>query len=70
MQIKTGVPLPPASTGITPVYKQLWDRMPVGSMVELPKRQAPGLAAHCKKAGAKYAIRTLADDLKGVWRLA
>ena len=68
VEIKLGVPLP-AVNNVTAIYPGLWDRMPVGSMVELPNRQAHGLYSHTKKIGAKCAIRTLTATTKGLWRL-
>lgn len=68
--VRTDVPLPAIRPGVTAVYPQLWERMPVGGMVELPDRQAHGLMAYVKKSGAKAAVRKLREGVKGVWRLA
>jgi hypothetical protein len=69
VEIKLGVPLPAVHSVRTAIYPGLWQRIPVGGMVELPNRQAHGLYQHCNKIGAKSAIRTLSPTTKGLWRL-
>jgi hypothetical protein len=67
--IRTDVSIPAARTGIAGgVYSIILDRMSPGSMVELPDRQAHGLAACFKKRGVPYTVRRLGPGVKGVWR--
>lgn len=69
--IRTGVPLPPPSTGSQAggAYKALLDKMKPGSMVELEKDTAKGLHSYAKKHGIKTATRALDGGRFGVWRL-
>lgn len=70
IKIKKDVPLPETDRGAAGFYAQLWARIPVGGMVELPRRQAAGLHSYAKKLGTgRVAIRTLDTGVKGVWRL-
>jgi hypothetical protein len=66
--VKTDVPIPDARNGAAGAYNSILDRMPPGSMVELPDRQAHGLASCFKKRGVPYTVRRLGPGLKGVWR--
>lgn len=49
--------------------KQLLDRMAPGDSVDLIKRHAMTVAACAKRHKIRVAVRKLADDLYGVWRL-
>ena len=73
VEIQRGVPLPPRSTvpGGMSTHATLWERMQPGDMVELSKTHASGLAKHALKASGpgSYALRRMAEDRQGVWRL-
>jgi hypothetical protein len=68
IQVRTGVPIPEARTGTNGAYNSILERMTPGSMVELPDRQAHGLAACFKKRGVPYTVRRLGPGIKGIWR--
>lgn len=71
--IRTDVPLPPplrSERGVNR-YEQLFQRMPVGSMVELPERNASAFMAWAKNTERQghLARRKLRDGFAGVWRV-
>lgn len=71
--IRRGVPLPLARPVNGSRYAELWARMQVGDMVELPAQSAKALVSFAKKQpGAKAALRRTGEgaDVYGVWRLA
>jgi hypothetical protein len=70
IEVNTGVPLPPNTRSGPSKYAALLQRMPPGSMVELPDKQAGSLASQAKKAGVRCAVRKLSPTTRGVWRLA
>jgi hypothetical protein len=69
VEIKTSVPLPPNSRSGPSKYAALLQRMPPGSMVELPDKQAGSLVSQAKKSGVRCAMRKLSPTTRGVWRL-
>jgi hypothetical protein len=69
VEIKTNVPLPPNSRSGPSKYAELLARMPKGSMVELPDKQAGSLLSQAKKSGVRCAMRKLSPTTRGVWRL-
>ena len=70
VEIRLGVPIPERRTQ-SDTYARLWQRLPVGGMVELPERNANALVAYAKKEpGAKVSKRNLGGGTFGVWRLA
>lgn len=69
VEIKADVPLPPNSRSGPSKYQALLERMPKGSMVELPDKQAGSLVSQAKKAGVRCAVRKLSPTTRGVWRL-
>jgi hypothetical protein len=69
IEIKADVPLPPNSRSGPSKYQALLARMPKGSMVELPDKQAGSLVSQAKKAGVRCAVRKLSPTTRGVWRL-
>jgi hypothetical protein len=69
LEIKTNVPLPPNSRSGPSKYAALLARMPKGSMVELPDKQAGSLLSQAKKSGVRCAMRKLSPTTRGVWRL-
>ena len=69
VEIKAGVPLPPNTRSGPSKYHALLQRMPKGSMVELPDKQAGSLVSQAKKAGVRCAVRKLSPTTRGVWRL-
>ena len=70
--IKHGVPVPPSAigTGRASRYAELWARMGKGDCVELPERQAHGLAAYAKKNKHSFASRRIGVGVKAVWRMS
>lgn len=69
VEIRLGVPIPERNRADS--YARLWQRLPVGGMVELPERNANALVAYAKKQpGAKVSKRNLGGGTFGVWRLA
>lgn len=69
VEIKTSVPLPLNSRSGPSKYQALLQRMPPGSMVELPDKQAGSLVSQAKKSGIRCAMRKLSQTTRGVWRL-
>lgn len=72
IEVKTGVPIPPRrkEAGPSP-YAKLFERMPVGSMVELPRVRANGFMGWAKKhADGQLVRRVLRPDVAGVWKVA
>lgn len=74
LAIRTGVPIPAPLRSKPGVhrYQRLFDRMPVGAMVELPERNATAFMAWAKATShhGQLARRKLRDGIAGVWRLA
>lgn len=69
IEVKADVPLPTNSRSGPSKYAALLARMPKGSMVELPDKQAGSLVSQAKKAGVRCAVRKLSPTTRGVWRL-
>lgn len=71
--VRMDVPIPPALRSKPGVhrYQQLFDRMPAGSMVELPERNATAFMSWAKSTNrqGQLARRKLSDGLAGVWRV-
>lgn len=69
--IKSGVPVPSKrAPGVKSAYAVLWQRMQTGDSVELPDRQAHGLASYVKGIKGIAVVRRVSEGVKGVWRTA
>lgn len=72
VEVKLGVPIPPPRTkiGESP-YAQLFERMPVGGMVELEEVRSNGFMAWGNKRAPGHLVRRiLRPGVAGVWRVA
>lgn len=71
LTIRKDVPLPPRVTGVRgSPYAALLAQMKAGDSVEMPDRQAHGMATAAKKLKIPHAVRRLGPGLKGFWRTA
>lgn len=72
IQIISGTPLPPKSTGVGAVsaYDVLLEKMKVGDHVQLPEVQARSMSSRAHRRDIPVALRVVRPGIFGVWRLA
>ena len=70
--IRHDVPMPSKHQGHYVNWKSLFERMPVGSSVELPLKVSSSASKmvhdYSKKTGARFSVRKLNDETIGLWR--
>jgi hypothetical protein len=72
IEVRVGVPVPAAGCGPGgSAYAELWARLPVGGMVEVPERTRYSFCVWARKAGHAgcYVARKLDSGQHGIWRL-